>query len=96
MMKSDVKIDKYSDDQTISFLRAIKYYEHLGTTIKLNAIDTLIITDGELYSEKEVIPTSFDNYDEVYMNDLTLKDSNYVIVLLMMNKCTNKYNDKYS
>lgn len=94
MMISDVKIDKYSDDQTISFLRAIKYYDYLDTTIKLNVIDTLIITDGKLSSKEEVTPSSFDNYDEVYMSDLTLEDASYVILLLVMNKCTNKYNDK--
>ena len=94
MMISDVKIDKYSDDQTISFLRAIKYYDYLDTTIKLNVIDTLIITDGKLSSKEEVTPSSFDNYDEVYMSDLILEDASYVILLLVMNKCTNKYSDK--
>ena len=94
MMISDVKIDKYSDDQTISFLRAIKYYDYLDTTIKLNVIDTLIITDGKLSSKEEVTPSSVDNYDEVYMSDLTFEDASYVILLLVMNKCTNKYNDK--
>ena len=94
MTTDNVIIEEYSDDQIISFLRAIKYYDHLGTTIKFNAIDTLIITDGGLSSRKEVNPSSFDNYDEVYISDLTLKDASYVIVLLMMNKCTNKYNDK--
>ena len=94
MMISDVKIDKYSDDQTISFLRAIKYYDYLDTTVKLNVIDTLIITDGKLSSKEEVTPSSVDNYDEVYMSDLTLEDASYVILLLVMNKCTNKYGDK--
>ena len=94
MMISDVKIDKYSDDQTISFLRAIKYYDHLDTTVKLNVIDTLIITDGKLSSKEEVTPSSVDNYDEVYMSDLILEDASYVILLLVMNKCTNKYSDK--
>lgn len=94
MRISDVKIDKYSDDQTISFLRAIKYYDHLDTTVKLNVIDTLIITDGKLSSKEEVTPSSFDNYDEVYMSNLTLEDASYVILLLIMNKCTNKYGDK--
>ena len=94
MMISDVKIDKYSDDQTISFLRAIKYYDYLDTTIKLNVIDTLIITDGKLSSKEEVTPSSVDNYDEVYMSDLILEDASYVILLLVMNKCTNKYSDK--
>ena len=28
------------------------------------------------------------------MNDLTLSDANYVIVLLVINKCTNRYEDK--
>lgn len=94
MTTDNVKIDEYSDDQTISFLRAIKYYNHLDTIVKLNVIDTLIITDGELSSKKEVTPSYFDNYDEVYMNDLTLSDASYVIVLLVINKCTNKYGDK--
>lgn len=94
MIMDNVKIDEYSEDQTISFLRAIKYYDHLDTTVKLNVIDTLIITDGKLSSKGDVTPSSFDNYDEVYMSDLTLEAASYVILLLIMNKCTNKYSDK--
>ena len=86
-------VNKYNN-QAISFIRAVKYYEYLDNNIKLNALDTLIITDGDLSFKEELTPELNNNFNEVYMSNLSFEDSNYIIVLLINNKCTNKCSDK--